>query len=109
MKNALILQPIEDCMPDEIDNTYNRAECALKKRGYEAMIDVFSARGPNKDRPTEFPLFCLSRKMKLLSMCDAVYICRGWQNDRACMVLRLAASLFGLTMIDEGEERKTDG
>lgn len=50
-------------------------------------------------RPDKDPVWLLGESIKLMSLADAVYFCRGWQRSRGCMVEYMIAGSYGINVI----------
>lgn len=49
----------------------------------------------------QIPLYFLSKSLYNMSMCHAVYFCKGWQNARGCRIEHDIAVAYGLTVMYE--------
>ena len=49
----------------------------------------------------QIPLCFLAKSLEKMSMCHAVYFCKGWEQTRGCRLEHDAAVAYGLTVIYE--------
>lgn len=103
IKRVMISQPMGGLDDGKIKETRRRATENLRKEGFEVADSYFSeewlnvnARGvKNKS------LWCLAKSIEVMSHCDAVYFCEGWEKARGCMIEREAAAAYGLEIFEE--------
>lgn len=84
-----------------IDGT-KRAESFLKEKGY-CVVDI----NLNDIRHSGIngrigPIY-LAKRLEKMAECDAIYMCRGWENDEFCKIEKQASELCGLNIIFEEE------
>lgn len=106
MKKAMLSQPMAGKTEAEIVETRNRAIEALKREGYEIVNTLFTDEWYSKESMEEFgvihaPLFFMAKSLENMSLCDAAYFCRGWENARGCRIEHDAAKSYGLEIIYE--------
>lgn len=46
------------------------------------------------------PLYALSCSLEILSRCDAILMCPGWEDARGCKIEKEAAEIYGLEVLD---------
>ncbi len=102
MKKAMIVQPMKGKSAQEIETTRQRAKTALGAAGYKVKNTYFKQQweGSN-DAKLNLPLQFLSRALSVMSECQAVYLCKGWQDARGCRIEAEAARAYGLKIIEE--------
>lgn len=103
---AMLSQPMAGKTEEEIVATRERAIAALKKSGYEVINTLFTDEwySPEamKERGVEnIPLCFLAKSLESMSLCNAVYFCKGWKETRGCRIEHEAAKAYGLTIIYE--------
>lgn len=54
---------------------------------------------------TNFEKYMNTMSLEAMSKCHAVYFCKGWERARGCRVEHQIATLYGLQMIYEKEEK----
>ena len=104
---AMLSQPMAGKTEEEIIATRERAIAALKERGYEIINTLFTdewySQEAMKERGVENrPLCFLAKSLESMSLCHAVYFCKGWEATRGCRLEHEAAKAYGLTIIYEG-------
>jgi hypothetical protein len=93
----------------EIIETRERAIERLEGMGYEIVNTLFTDEWySNKlmqDRGVvQIPLCFLAKSLENMSLCHAVYFCRGWTKARGCRIEHEAAVAYGLTILYEDSE-----
>ena len=103
---AMLSQPMAGKTGDEIVATKEKAIKALKEKGYEIIDTFFTDEWHSKESMTErgvvwIPLCFLAKSLEKMSLCHAVYFCKGWENARGCKIEHDAAKAYGLDIIYE--------
>ena len=106
MKKAMIIQPMAGKTNSEIVATRERALATLTEKGYEIINTLFTDEWYGKDAMESrgvmhIPLCFLAKSLESMSMCNAVYVCKGWENARGCRIEHAAAREYGLVLIYE--------
>lgn len=106
MKKAMLSQPMARKTDEEIIETRNRAIEFLENQGYEVVNTLFTDEWYSTEKMTErgvvqIPLCFLAKSLENMSLCNAVYFCKGWESMRGCRVEHDAALAYGLDMIYE--------
>ena len=106
MKKAMLSQPMAGKTGDEIVATRKNAIKVLKEKGYEIVNTLFTDDWYRKDKMEErgvaqIPLCFLAKSLENMSLCHAVYFCKGWENARGCKIEHDAAIAYGLDVIYE--------
>lgn len=103
---AMISQPMAGKTDEEIEITRGKAITALKEKGYDAVNTLFTGEWYSDDIMKErgivqIPLYFLGNSLTSMSLCHAVYFCKGWENARGCKIEHDAAVAYGLDIIYE--------
>ena len=105
MMKAMLSQPMAGKTDEEIVATREKAISALKEKGYEVINTLFTDDWYNKEiaerGAIQIPLCFLAKSLESMSLRDAVYFCKGWENARGCRIEHEAAKAYGLTIIYE--------
>ena len=103
---AMLSQPMAGKTDAEIVATREKAIAALEEKGYEIVNTLFTDEWYSKDSMTErgvvqIPLCFMAKGLENMSLCHAVYFCKGWENARGCRIEHEAAKAYGLEVIYE--------
>lgn len=106
MMKAMLSQPMNGKSGQEIISTRDKAIKALKEKGYEIVNTFFTNEWYSKESMEErgvvqIPLCFLAKSLENMSLCHAVYFCKGWENARGCRIEHDAAVAYGLDIIYE--------
>lgn len=106
MMKAMLSQPMNSKSGQEIISTRDKAIKALKEKGYEIVNTFFTDEWYSKESMEErgvvqIPLCFLAKSIENMSLCHAVYFCKGWENARGCRIEHDAAVAYGLDIIYE--------
>lgn len=106
MKKAMLSQPMAGKTEHEIIETRNRAVKALENMGYVVVNTLFTDEWYNNEAMTErgvvqIPLCFLAKSLENMSLCHAVYFCKGWGQARGCRLEHEAAKAYGLEVLYE--------
>lgn len=106
MKKVMISQPMNGISDVEITATRNRAMSYLNFHDYELVNTLFSddlssSKIMTERGVTNIPLCFLAKSLEQMSLCDAVYFCKGWELARGCRIEHEAALKYGLKIIYE--------
>lgn len=103
---AMLSQPMAGKTEQEIIATREAAIKALESKGYTIVNTLFTdewyshtqmeARGV-----VQIPLCFLAKSLENMSLCHAVYFCKGWEQARGCKIEHDAAVAYGLDIIYE--------
>lgn len=110
MMKAMISQPMAGKTDEEIVLTREKATKALESKGYEVVNTLFTDEWYSNESMKErgvvlIPLCFLAKSLENMSLCHAVYFCKGWKNARGCRIEHDAALAYGLNIIYEDEKR----
>jgi len=105
-KKAMISQPMRGLSDKEIIETRNRAIKQLKELGYEVVNTMFTDEWYSKEKMEErgvenIPLCFLAKSLENMSLCEAAFFCKDWEEYRGCRIEHLVAKEYGLTMLFE--------
>lgn len=103
---AMLSQPMAGKTNEEIAATRDKAIAALKDMGYEIVNTLFTdewySKENMKDRGVvQIPLCFLAKSLENMSLCHAVYFCKGWEKARGCVIEHEAAKAYNLEIIYE--------
>lgn len=103
---AMLSQPMNGKTDEEIVETRNRAIKALEKRGYTVINTLFTdewykPEAMKKRGVVQIPLCFLAKSLENMSLCNAAYFCKGWEDARGCVIEHEAAKRYGLDIIYE--------
>lgn len=108
MKKAMLSQPMAGKTNAEIVSARERAIRVLREKGYEIVNTLFTDEWYSKEKMEErgvvqIPLCFLAKSLESMSLCNAAYFCKGWENARGCRIEHEAAKAYGLEIIYEEE------
>ena len=106
LKRAMLSQPMAGKSNEEIIATREKAIKVLKEKGFEIVNTLFTDEWYSKEKMAErgviqIPLCFLAKSLENMSLCHAVYFCKGWENARGCKIEHEAAKAYGLEIIYE--------
>lgn len=102
----MLSQPMAGKTEEEIIATRDRAIKTLKEKGYEIVNTLFtdewySEESMQKRGVINRPLCFMAKSLESMSLCHAVYFCKGWEQTRGCRIEHEAAKAYGLEIIYE--------
>ena len=108
MKKAMLSQPMAGKTREEIVATREKAVADLEAQGYEIVNTLFTDEWYSKEKMEErgvvqIPLCFLAKSLESMSLCHAVYFCKGWEQARGCKIEHDAAVAYRLDIIYEEE------
>lgn len=103
---AMLSQPMNGKTEKEIKDTREKAIIALKAKGYEVVNTLFTDEWYKTENMkvrgvVQIPLCFLAKSLENMSLCHAVYFCKGWEKARGCIIEHDAAKAYGLDIIYE--------
>ena len=103
---AMLSQPMAGKTEKEIIETRTRAINALSEKGFAVVNTLFTDEWYSKENMekrgvVQIPLCFLAKSLENMSLCHAVYFCKGWENARGCKIEHDAAVAYGLEIIYE--------
>lgn len=106
MKKAMLSQPMNGKTDEEIISTRERAIGMLESEGYEIVNTLFTDEWYNLDKMEErgvvqIPLCFMAKGIENMSLCHAVFFCKGWESARGCKIEHEVAKVYGLEIIYE--------
>ena len=106
---AMLSQPMGGKSDAEIVETREQAIGVLESEGYEVVNTLFtdewySSKSMAERGVVQVPLCFLAKSLENMSLCDAVYFCKGWEYARGCKIEHDAAVAYGLKIIYEEEK-----
>lgn len=105
-KKAMLSQPMAGKTNEEIIATREKAIKTLEEKGYRIVNTLFTDEWYNKEAMVkrgviQIPLCFLAKSLENMSLCDAVYFCKGWEDARGCRIEHEAAVAYGLDILYE--------
>lgn len=104
VKYAMISQPMAGKSEEEIGKTRNVAIKNLQARGYQVLNTYFEPEELPPPLDGIIPLRFQSKAIGVMSRCEAVYFCNGWENARGCRIEHKIAEEYGLKILYESDE-----
>ncbi len=107
MKKAMLSQPMGTVRTKkEIRAARDKAIMALESMGYSVVNTLFTDEWYSDEKAEEHgvvqkSLYFLAKSLEKMSLCDAVYFCKGWEYARGCRIEHEAAVAYGLKIIYE--------
>lgn len=103
---VMLSQPMAGKTDKEIKETREKAIQVLESKGYEVINTLFtdewySDESMEKRGVIQKPLCFLAKSLEKMSLCDAAYFCKGWENARGCKIEHDAALAYGLNILYE--------
>lgn len=103
---VMLSQPMGEKTVREIAETRNRAIEVLTKQGHEIINTWFSDEWYEQEKAKDQeviqrPIYFLAKSLEKMSLCNAVYFCKGWENARGCKIEHDVAVAYGLGIIYE--------
>lgn len=100
-KRIMISQPMGGLTDEEIYKVRNKAIFhVVNDLGYIFENTFFKRFAEENDKKNK-SLFYLAKSLEVMSNCDAVYFCKGWENKRGCRIEHETAKEYGLEIIYE--------
>lgn len=101
MLKAMVSQPMAGETDEEIAATRERATAKLEAMGYEVVDTLFTEEAVDGRGVVQVPLRFLAKSLESMSLCRAVYFCKGWEKARGCRIEHDAAVAYGLEVMYE--------
>lgn len=103
---VMISLPMYGRTQGSIDEQYNAAAQRLTTWGHEVAdtrhLDTLVTRSEAFEGGVKkYALLCLGESLEVMSTCDAVYFCKGWQSAHGCQIEYMAAKMYGLNILME--------
>jgi hypothetical protein len=105
-KKAMLSQPMGGRSNEEIVATREKAVKVLEEKSFEIVNTLFTDEWHNQDQMesrgvVQIPLCFLAKSLENMSLCHAVYFCKGWENARGCRIEHETAIAYGLEVLYE--------
>lgn len=105
-KKAMLSQPMANKTEAEIVATRECAIKALEGMGYTVINTLFtdewySEEAMLKRGVVNRPLTFFAKSVENMTLCNAVYFCKGWEFTRGCKLEHAIAEAYGLEIIYE--------
>lgn len=106
MSNKIYISlPISGLPIDDVRENAKQAKELLESAGYEAItpfdIVEWDRIHPLMSDEQKYA-HCMGKDIEALMMCDAIYVCNGWENSKGCTAEVLVAETYGKEIIYEG-------
>ena len=106
MLKAMISQPMAGKTEQEIVEARDKAISVLIAMGYDVVNTFFTDKwygreAMEKRGVVQIPICFLAKSLENMSLCHAVYFCKGWELARGCRIEHEAAKAYGLKIIYE--------
>lgn len=98
---------------EEIAATREKAKTFLESNGYEFVNTLFVDEWNSKDAMEErgvvqVPVCFLAKSIENMSLCHAVYFCKGWEKARGCVIEHAVAEAYGIDILYEEDNNNED-
>ena len=102
-KKCMISQPMNGLTDEQIRSTRDRAIIAINEAGYEVLNSYFPEYSIVRADFTgvNIPVYYLANAIEVMSECEAVYFCKGWDESRGCKIEHEIAKQYGYICIYE--------
>ena len=100
-QTIMISQPMTGLSSDKIIKIREKAIDILKAFNYDVIDNFFIDYSFIPDDTKHIPVAYLAKSIKVMSKCDAVYFCKGWEEARGCKIEHEVAKNYGLAIIYE--------
>lgn len=101
---AMLSQPMRGLSEEEIGRTRDIAIRNLQARGYQVLNTLFDSDELPGPLGGQIPIRFLSKSIATMSLCSAVYFCKGWKNARGCRIEHAVATEYGIPILYEDDE-----
>jgi hypothetical protein len=105
-KKVMISQPMNGLSDEEIMQNRYDANMRLYKQDYEVVNSFFTEEEYSDENlkakgVKQIGVYFLAKSLESMSLCDAVYFCKGWEKARGCKLEHDAAVAYGLEILYE--------
>ena len=105
-KKVMISQPMRGLTDDQIIQTKIKAVKKLESMGYEVVNSFFNTEYDSKDKlfnkgVIQIPIYFLHRSLEVMSLCDTMYFCKGWDKTNGCIIEHDVATRYGMEVLYE--------
>ncbi|MCK9470216.1 MAG: DUF4406 domain-containing protein [Bacilli bacterium] len=98
VKKVMISQPMANKTETEIKNEREKTISKLINMGYE-FVDSFVDENVITSATKQESVAYLAKSLEYMSLCDAVYFIKGWENARGCRIEHTVAKAYGLEIL----------
>lgn len=100
-QTIMISQPMKDFSSEKIIEIREKSIHTLETFGYDVIDNFFTDDGFITDATKHTSVAYLAKLIEVMSKCDAVYFCKGWEKARGCKIEHEIAKNYGLAIIYE--------
>ena len=100
-QTIMISQPMNNLSSEKIIEVRENAIHTLETFGYDVIDNFFTDEGFITEDTKHTPVAYLAKSLEVMSKCDAVYFCKGWEKARGCKIEHEIAKDYGLAIIYE--------
>jgi len=108
LKQIMISQPMNGLTDEEVLDKKNKITNELSIKGYH-VIDTFLKDYEAPKGIVHIPVNYLAKSIEFLSYADVLYMCKGWEKARGCVIEHDIAKAYGIEIIYEEAVSKNTG
>lgn len=97
----MISQPMNGLTDEQIEAVRNKAIAELQNGGYEVVNTFFKEGFKTGYIPSNKPVYYLAKSLEMMSQCNVVYFCKGWEYARGCKMEHEVAIAYGIPVLYE--------
>lgn len=103
---VMISQPMAGLTEEEVESTRNKAMKLIQSEGNQVINSIFNNKAISiscapQSEIINTPIYFLSKSIEVMSLCDAIYFCKGWENNRGCQIEHKIAQKYGMEIMYE--------
>ena len=98
---AMICQPMNGLTDEQIENVRNKAIEELQNGGYEVVNTFFKDGFDTGCLERNKPVYYLYKSLEMMSQCNVIYFCKGWEYARGCKIEHDVATAYGIPILYE--------
>lgn len=98
-KRLMISIPMNGLTNEDVKKNLERVKEIIEPQGYE-IVDSFIEQSPKKE-VLNAPIWYMAKSLEVMSKCDAIYLCKGWDKARGCLIEYQVAMEYGMEIIKE--------
>lgn len=91
--------PMRGRTDEEIKEDIKKVGTIIESLGFVPMHAFVE--DVDQEKEPDNALWCLGHSLQVMSGCDAVYFCEGWDSSRGCKIEHQAAKDYGLKIVYE--------
>ena len=99
--SIMISQPMKDISSEKNIAVREKAIHTLETFGYDVIDNFFTDDSFITEDTKQTPVAYLAKSLEVMSKCDAVYFCKGWEKARGCKIEHEIAKAYDLAIIYE--------